>query len=116
MRFGESPGRRWRSLNRERGLVSFARDGFTVVAIAALVALVMYAAALNRRSWALWLLAFTLTIVALWIAYLFREPARTGLGGRQVVVAPAPEMVVRMNVTYSKEGEQVQQGPRMELR
>jgi len=96
--------------------VSIARDGFTVVAIAALVALVMYAAALNRRSWALWLLAFALTIVALWIAYLFREPARTGPGGQQVAAAQALGKVVRINVTYGKEGEQVQHGPRMELR
>jgi membrane protein implicated in regulation of membrane protease activity len=96
--------------------VSFARDGFTVVAIAALIALVMYAAALNRRSWALWLLAFALTIVALWIAYLFRESPRTGALRQQAVIAPTLGKVGRMVVTYSKEGEQVQNGPRMELR
>ena len=54
--------------------MSFARDGFTYIAIAALVAAGMYAAALNRRSWALWLIAFALTIVALWVAYFFHEP------------------------------------------
>jgi hypothetical protein len=54
--------------------VSFARDGFTYIAIAAFVAAGMYAAALNRRSWALWLIAFALTIVALWVAYFFHEP------------------------------------------
>ena len=58
--------------------MSFARDGFTYIAIAALVAAVMYAAALSRRSWALWLIAFALTIVALWVAYFFRDPRQPG--------------------------------------
>ena len=96
--------------------MSIARDGFTVVAIAALVALVVYAAALNRRSWALWLFAFALTIVALWIAYLFREPARTEPLGQRTVVVPPLRKAGRTVVTYSEEGEQVQNGQRMELR
>jgi 4-amino-4-deoxy-L-arabinose transferase-like glycosyltransferase len=96
--------------------VNLARDGFTAVAIAALVAAVMYAAALNRRSWALWLLAFALTIVALWIAYIYREPARPGPDGERVVVAPAPRKAAQMIVTYSQEGGQVHYGHRMELR
>jgi hypothetical protein len=93
--------------------VSLARDGFTVVAIAALVVVLMYAAALNRRSWALWLLAFAFTIVALWLAYAFRDPARTGPRGGQVVVPPAFGNAGRTIVTYSKEGEQVQMEQRM---
>jgi len=116
MLFSVSLERLSRSPNRERVLVSFARDGFTAVAVAAVIALVVYAAALNRRSWALWLLAFALTIVALWIAYLSREPARTARGGQQVVVALATGEVARMNLTYRKDGEQVRYGQRMELR
>ena len=48
-----------------------------------------YALALNRRSWPLWLLAFLLTLIALWVAYFFRDPERTGARGEQVVGAPA---------------------------
>jgi hypothetical protein len=44
------------------------------MAAAALVAAGTYALALNRRSWPLWLIAFALTIVALFVAYLFRDP------------------------------------------
>ena len=58
--------------------MNFAREGLPLIAIAALVAAGMYALALNRRSWPLWLLAFALTIVALWIAYFFSDPRRPG--------------------------------------
>ena len=56
--------------------MSFAREGLPVIAIAALVAAGTYALALNRRSWPLWLLAFALTIAALWVSYFFSEPRR----------------------------------------
>src|SRR5689334_5343644 len=58
--------------------VSFAREGLVFIAIAALIAAVTYAIAINRRSWGLWLVAFSLTILALWVAYFFRDPERTG--------------------------------------
>lgn len=74
--------------------MSFAREGLVFIAIAALIAAGTYAAALNRRSWPLWLLAFVLTILALWVAYFFRDPERTGPRGDQVVIAPADGKVV----------------------
>jgi phosphatidylserine decarboxylase len=74
--------------------VSFAREGLVFIAIAALIAAGTYAAALNRRSWPLWLLAFVLTILALWVAYFFRDPERTGPRGDQIVIAPADGKVV----------------------
>ena len=74
--------------------MSFAREGLVFIAIAALVAAGTYALALNRRSWPLWLLAFLLTVIALWVAYFFRDPERTGERGEQVVIAPADGKVV----------------------
>ena len=74
--------------------MSFAREGFVFIAIAALVSAVTYALALNRRSWPLWLLAFFLTVVSLWVAYFFRDPERTGERSEQVVIAPADGKVV----------------------
>jgi phosphatidylserine decarboxylase len=74
--------------------VSFAREGLIFIAIAALVAAGTYAIALNRRSWPLWLLAFVLTIFALWVAYFFRDPERQGARGAEVVIAPADGKVV----------------------
>lgn len=64
------------------------------IAIAALIAAGTYALALNRRSWPLWLLAFLLTVIALWVAYFFRDPERTGERGEQVVIAPADGKIV----------------------
>jgi phosphatidylserine decarboxylase len=74
--------------------VSFAREGLIFIAIAALIAAGTYALALNRRSWPLWLLAFLLTVIALWVAYFFRDPERTGERGDQIVIAPADGKVV----------------------
>jgi phosphatidylserine decarboxylase len=74
--------------------VSFAREGIVFIAIAALIAAGSYAVALNRRSWPLWLLAFLLTIIALWVAYFFRDPERQGERGEQVVISPADGKVV----------------------
>jgi phosphatidylserine decarboxylase len=74
--------------------VSFAREGLIFIGIAALVAAGSYALALNRRSWPLWLMAFGFTVIALWTAYFFRDPERTGDRGEQLVSAPADGKVV----------------------
>jgi phosphatidylserine decarboxylase len=74
--------------------VSFAREGLIFIAIAAFIALGTFALALNRRSWPLWLLAFVLLVLALWVAYFFRDPERTGPRGEHVVIAPADGKVV----------------------
>ena len=74
--------------------LSFAREGLVFIAIAALIAAGTYALALNRRSWPLWLIAFVLTLFALWVAYFFRDPERTGARGDQLVIAPADGKVV----------------------
>jgi phosphatidylserine decarboxylase len=74
--------------------VSFAREGLIFIAIAALIAAGTFALALNRRSWPIWLLAFLLTVVALWVAYFFRDPERSGERGERVVSAPADGKVV----------------------
>ena len=74
--------------------MSFAREGLVYITIAALIAAGTYALALNRRSWPLWLLAFFLTVVALWVAYFFRAPARTDAHGEQVLRAPADRAVM----------------------
>jgi len=76
--------------------VNFAREGLLFIVIAVLIAAGGYALALNRRSWPLWLLAFLLTIVALWVAYFFRDPERTGERGKQLVIAPADGKIVQI--------------------
>ena len=74
--------------------MSFAREGLVFIVIAALIAMGAFGLALIRRSWVLWLLAFALTIIALWVAYFFRDPERTGDRGRDLVVAPADGKIV----------------------
>jgi phosphatidylserine decarboxylase len=76
--------------------VNFAREGLVFIVIAALIAAGGYALALNRRSWPLWLVAFALTVIALWVAYFFRDPERVGERGKQLVIAPADGKIVQI--------------------
>jgi phosphatidylserine decarboxylase len=74
--------------------VNFAREGLSFIVISAVIALGMFGLALNRRSWPLWLLAFGLTVIALWVAYFFRDPVREGERGQSLVISPADGKVV----------------------
>lgn len=69
--------------------MSFAREGLLFIAIAAVVAAGAFGFAIYMRSWGLWLLAFVLLLLALWVAYFFRDPERTGQRGPSLVVSPA---------------------------
>jgi phosphatidylserine decarboxylase len=69
--------------------LNFAREGLLFIAIAAAVAAGAFAFAISRRSWGLWLAAFVLLLIALWVAYFFRDPERVGERGPSLVVAPA---------------------------
>ncbi len=75
----------------------FASEGLLFIGIAALVAAGGYAVALNRQSWPLWALAALLTVMALWVAYFFRDPERSGERGERVVIAPADGKVVMIS-------------------
>ncbi|MEK0430755.1 MAG: hypothetical protein RL139_559 [Gemmatimonadota bacterium] len=74
--------------------MNFAREGIPFILIAAALAAVGYTAALARRSWPLWLLAFVLTLLVLWVAYFFRDPERTGPRGDRLVISPADGRVI----------------------
>lgn len=76
--------------------MNFAKEGLIFIAIAALIAAAGYALALNRRSWPLWLLAFALTLIAVWVAYFFRDPERSGVRGAHLVIAPADGRIVQV--------------------
>jgi phosphatidylserine decarboxylase len=69
--------------------LNFAREGYPFIGIATVLAVAAFALALARRSWSLWLLAIVITILALWVAYFFRDPERSGERGTHIVVAPA---------------------------
>ena len=74
--------------------MNFAREGLVYIAIAALIAVGAFALALNRRSFPLWLLALSLVLLAVWVAYFFRDPERIGERGDRLVIAPADGKVV----------------------
>jgi phosphatidylserine decarboxylase len=74
--------------------VKFAREGYLFIALAALLAAGALATAWQRGSALLWLLAGLLLVIALWVAYFFRDPERSGERGERLVVAPADGKVV----------------------
>jgi phosphatidylserine decarboxylase len=69
--------------------LNFAREGLLFIWIAAAVAAGAFGFAISRRSWGLWLAAFVLLLLALWVAYFFRDPERIGDRGPSLVVSPA---------------------------
>ncbi|HVF38691.1 MAG TPA: phosphatidylserine decarboxylase family protein [Gemmatimonadaceae bacterium] len=77
--------------------MNFAREGYPFIGIAAAFAVGAFALALARRSWTLWLVAVVMTILALWVAYFFRDPERTGDRGGQIVVAPADGKLIMIS-------------------
>lgn len=83
--------------------MKFAQEGFLFMLIAALLAAGAYAAAVGRDSWPLWLLAGVLTIIALWVAYFFRDPERVGDRGERLVIAPADGKIVHIVETDEPE-------------
>jgi len=74
--------------------VNFAREGFPFILGAAALSAIAFAFAVSRRSWPLWLLAFGLVVVTIYVAYFFRDPERTGERGDRLVVSPADGKVV----------------------
>lgn len=69
--------------------MNFAREGLLFIATAAVFASGAFGFAITRRSWGLWLTAFVLLLLALWVAYFFRDPERAGERGPSLVVSPA---------------------------
>jgi len=69
--------------------LNFAREGLLFIGIAAAIAAGAFGFAISRRSWGLWLAAFVLLLLALWVAYFFRDPERVGDRGPSLVVSPA---------------------------
>lgn len=76
--------------------MNFAREGYLFIGIAAVAAASAFALALARRSWSLWLLAVIITLIALWVAYFFRDPERPGERGASIIVAPADGRLIMM--------------------
>lgn len=76
--------------------MNFAREGYLYIGIATLAAIAAFALAVARRSWTIWLLALIVTLLALWVAYFFRDPERTGDRGARLVVAPADGRLIMM--------------------
>ena len=76
--------------------MNFAREGLLFIGIAAVAAASAFGLALARRSWTLWLVAVVVTLIALWVAYFFRDPERTGQRGATIVVAPADGRLIMM--------------------
>ena len=71
-----------------------AREGIPFIIIGALLAGGAIAFATSWGGLAWWALAGILTLVALWVAYFFRDPERNGERGDRVVISPADGKVV----------------------
>ena len=74
--------------------MKFAREGIPFIAIAAVLALAALIFATRRGGWPGWVLTAVMIVVAVWVAYFFRDPERSGERGDRVVTSPADGKVV----------------------
>lgn len=74
--------------------MSVAREGIVFIVGGAVTVVVVFALALAFRSWPLWVAGIVVLVVAIWIAYFFRDPERVGPRGDRLVIAPADGRVV----------------------
>lgn len=78
----------------------FAREGYPFIGVAGVVAAAAYGVALRRSSGLAWLAAGVLILLALWVAYFFRDPDRSGPRGAGLVIAPADGRVVHVTEVH----------------
>lgn len=74
--------------------MTFAREGMVFIVAGAAAVVIVFALALAFRSWPLWVAGIVVLVVAIWIAYFFRDPERMGPRGDRLVIAPADGRVV----------------------
>jgi phosphatidylserine decarboxylase len=74
--------------------VRFAKEGLPFIAVSGAVAAaaVVYAATRGALPWGL--IATVLLALAVWVAYFFRDPDRTGPRGDRLVISPADGIVL----------------------
>lgn len=76
--------------------MKFAREGKPFMWIAAVLAFTVAGAALLRQSTPLEFAAGLFILLAVWVAYFFRDPERGGARGPQLAIAPADGKVVQV--------------------
>jgi phosphatidylserine decarboxylase len=74
--------------------VRFAREGRIFIALSTVVAAILFVNAVFNGGLGRWAAALLVLTFALWVAYFFRDPERTGDRGHHLVVAPADGKVV----------------------
>jgi len=74
--------------------MSFAREGTVFILGGAAAVVIVFVLALAFRSWPLWVAGVVVLVIAIWIAYFFRDPERVGPRGDRLVIAPADGRVV----------------------
>ena len=76
--------------------MKFAREGKPFMWIATVIALAVTGGALMRRSTPLEFAAGVCILLAVWVAYFFRDPERKGERGPRLAIAPADGKVVQV--------------------
>lgn len=72
----------------------FAREGRPFIAAALILALLAWGLVVTRGGIVWTITATIVSLLALWVAYFFRDPERTGQRGDRLVIAPADGRVV----------------------
>lgn len=76
--------------------MAFAREGYLFIAVATILALTGFVVAAILGSWIAWAGAYLFVILAIFIAFFFRDPERRGERGEHLIVAPADGRVIQI--------------------
>ncbi|MBI4410244.1 MAG: phosphatidylserine decarboxylase family protein [Gemmatimonadetes bacterium] len=76
--------------------MTIAREGYVFIAAATALALAGFALAAVLGNWLLWLAAYGFVVLALFLAFFFRDPQRWGERGENLILAPADGRVVQI--------------------
>lgn len=83
--------------------MAIAREGYVLIAVATALALGAFVVAAALDSRLLWTAAYLFVLVAVAVAFLFRDPERRGERGQRLVLSPADGRVVQIEEVQEPE-------------
>ncbi|MBI4544613.1 MAG: phosphatidylserine decarboxylase family protein, partial [Gemmatimonadetes bacterium] len=76
--------------------MSIAREGYAFIAAGTALALTAFVLAALAGSWSLWLAAYGMVVLTIFLTFFFRDPAREGERGEHLILAPADGRIVQI--------------------
>jgi phosphatidylserine decarboxylase len=83
--------------------MAIAREGYVLIAVATALALGAFVVAAALDSRLLWTAAYAFVLIAVAVAFLFRDPERRGERGQRLILSPADGRIVQIEEVQEPE-------------